>query len=674
MIGARHVVLVGPQPHVRVLGPHPGDQPQPVAHEGKLEHQVAGADLVARLERVLRVGDLGESDRIGRPGADVARIEDVVERRREVDLAATLGLLEREDPEVGVAAPVEIRRTELEFRRQARPDLGERQAGRERDGEIELRVGEIFLEIAEHALAAVGVVAEDEVARAGGVDAVREALVGNVLRRPRERRPPVDVHQREMVLTRELPVVELVLGVGEHRRLGRGAAGLLRRAVADHGFVRTVPIDQRPERQPMRGRDLVGGGEDAAEPGLERAAVEAEVVPDLGIGIVDRTVLNELAIDLVAPRSVLGLVDRRQARAERPPAIADLEARLEVDGSRRRVGLPDVLEGAPQDAALRRRTVGGELVPNDAGELPVVAAEPEVVGLRAFVGVEVLKRGLAVAGGREGEPVGELVREIEQVDVGEAAREVAREIRRVRLHDRDRVDELGRKEVERYDALVGIRARQAAALEDRAAVALAQAAHEDELVVLDGDGGHALHHLGGGGVGRLPDRLRGDVVAHHRGLLALDELRRLGGLRSLRDHLDDLDAGLALRLQRHVGGRDLVRLHDDLLEARTLVERREEPDLIGSRGNLHREAAVEIGANLALQADDLDPGLDDGVTGRRVDHLTGDRPHPRRRGVGGRLATCGSAGYHGGERCQEKHQCHMSIRHQSPTSLEQRPG
>ena len=92
------------------------------------------------------------------------------------------------------------------------------------------------------------------------------------------------------------------------------------------------------------------------------------------------------------------------------------------------------------------------------GERPVPAPKPEVVELRTLVRVEPLRRRLTVALEAEARTVRELLREIQELDVRETAGEVAGQIRRVRLDDGDRFEEVGRKEIERDDASLGIRA------------------------------------------------------------------------------------------------------------------------------------------------------------------------------------------------------------------------
>src|SRR6185503_8842926 len=91
-------------------------------------------------------------------------------------------------------------------------------------------------------------------------------------------------------------------------------------------------------------------------------------------------------------------------------------------------------------------------------QLAAVLALREVIRRRSRVREEVLEGRLRVAADVEPQIVGELVREVPQLELHEAAREVAGEVGRVALHDRDGVEELCGEQIQRDGASQGIRA------------------------------------------------------------------------------------------------------------------------------------------------------------------------------------------------------------------------
>ena len=118
-----------------------------------------------------------------------------------------------------------------------------------------------------------------------------------------------------------------------------------------------------------------------------------------------------------------------------------------------------------------------------------------------------------------------LVRQLHRHDLHQAAGELRRAVRRVRLADLHAVDQARREQIERHDLLVRLGRRQHRPGQRRVAVALAQAADEHVLVVDERQPGDARHRRRGVAVAVLLHLLRADVVGDDRGVLALDELR-----------------------------------------------------------------------------------------------------------------------------------------------------
>ena len=110
-----------------------------------------------------------------------------------------------------------------------------------------------------------------------------------------------------------------------------------------------------------------------------------------------------------------------------------------------------------------------------------------------------------------------------RLDVDQRSGEIALLIRREGLGRRHRLQQPGGKQVERNDALLGLRTRNARAVERRRRVSLAESADEDVLVVLHRHAAHALHGLGGVAVRALGDLFGGHGVDDaHRGALLVE--------------------------------------------------------------------------------------------------------------------------------------------------------
>src|SRR5262249_62186739 len=133
----------------------------------------------------------------------------------------------------------------------------------------------------------------------------------------------------------------------------------------------------------------------------------------------------------------------------------------------------------------------------------------------------------AVPAERAGQGRLERVGELAQVEVDQAAREVARQVGGEGLDDVERVEKSGGKEVERNYPLLGVGAGKSAAVEEGLRVALAESAHEDEPVVPHGYPGGAADDRCDVGAGRLLHGLGADLLAHRGRRLALEDLRLL---------------------------------------------------------------------------------------------------------------------------------------------------
>jgi len=134
-----------------------------------------------------------------------------------------------------------------------------------------------------------------------------------------------------------------------------------------------------------------------------------------------RRLLDELAFRLVGDGPVFRAIRRGELRADRSPPVADVDVEVEIDRRGGRVRIPDRLERSAEGLQLRRwrNRVATEIaIRNAAWQRAITAAESEIVELRSFIGVEVLKCRVGVATDRDPEVVGQFRREIEQVDVG----------------------------------------------------------------------------------------------------------------------------------------------------------------------------------------------------------------------------------------------------------------
>ena len=243
--------------------------------------------------------------------------------------------------------------------------------------------------------------------------------------------------------------------------------------------------------------------------------------------------------------------------------------------------------------------------------------------MAAAVGVEGPERRLRVGAGAGAEAVGEAVRKVAQVERGEPSGEVTRQIGGVGLDDRQRVQEARREEIERHDAALGVGARQPVPVQHRAGVALLQAADVDVLVVLDEHRRGLGDHVRSIRTGRLLHRLRADGLADGRRLLALRQLRLLGGLLE-GDDLHHLLWGVAEGGQADVGLQRLVRRHGDALHAHRLILRAEEAHVVRARLDVDDVLPVDVGAHGRSAADDLHAGIGNRVAGVAVDDGPGD--------------------------------------------------
>src|SRR4029077_1324318 len=102
--------------------------------------------------------------------------------------------------------------------------------------------------------------------------------------------------------------------------------------------------------------------------------------------------------DPVVHRLVLGRVEAGERGPEVSRGVADGNVPATVGRGGLQVGVPDVLEGAPErvplgDVQLRELA----RLRNAGGKLPEVGAESQVVEAAAAVGAEVLEGGLRIA-------------------------------------------------------------------------------------------------------------------------------------------------------------------------------------------------------------------------------------------------------------------------------------
>jgi hypothetical protein len=266
-----------------------------------------------------------------------------------------------------------------------------------------------------------------------------------------------------------------------------------------------------------------------------QGAARADVEVPLGVGVDGLVVLErepgEEAEDRHAelePAAHRGLQPEVRRHGDRPRREAALVDRL-----------PDLLE-------LRRREARVEQVAFDelavagglgeaVGQPPIGQPEPEVLGGAALLGPRRLE------GRGAGPPAGH--RELVEPVFGDAARleddeapaELAGQIGRPHLLDRDRLQHPGREQVEGHDAPLGLGRRQRRQVEQRARVAVAEAADEHEPAVDDREAGDAVERGGGGRVAGLRHLLGAEHLGDDRRVAALLQRRvdppdHLGGL------------------------------------------------------------------------------------------------------------------------------------------------
>ena len=147
-----------------------------------------------------------------------------------------------------------------------------------------------------------------------------------------------------------------------------------------------------------------------------------------------------------------------------------------------------------------------------------------------------------------------LLRDRARADVDAAATEGRGRIGRVGLLHRQRLDDRGREDVERQHVTREVRRRHDGAVEARGHVALAQAAHVDELVVHQRHPGHAPQRGRHRAITHAADLLEAQQVDRHVHRQPLgDHVGRAAALPARHHHL--LDAVIGDRgLRRHVGG------------------------------------------------------------------------------------------------------------------------
>ena len=210
----------------------------------------------------------------------------------------------------------------------------------------------------------------------------------------------------------------------------------------------------------------------------------------------------------------------------RRPVLADLAILF--------LRLPLVVEGAAEGRDLVRRVAdvrredapAHDLVVGEAGRQrpgAVVVAEPVAAVERTF------QDGFAGGGREELEAVADVehrpARELQRDDLDQAAGELRRLVRRVRLRHLHAVHQRGGEQVERHDLLVRLGGRDDGAAQRGVAVAFAEAADEHVLVADHRQAGDALHRLGRVRIPVRPHLLRAHVVGDDLGVLALGQLR-----------------------------------------------------------------------------------------------------------------------------------------------------
>ena len=373
------------------------------------------------------------------------------------------------------------------------------------------------------------------------------------------------------------------------------------------------------------------------EPLLEARLGHAEVRlqrPDLDLAAIarpDREVAHPGALHLLHPVvEVVGVKRHDRAaladRVERSLLGARLEAVVPVSGQHH----PEAAEGVavgdlPAAAERGVLAAGGSPAAGDSLShlLEIGAAEADAeetalahdcpigkVGRQRLAagagGAEAhrvleqrVARGFRVVTAREADGKHLARREAPGHQLDRPGGEVARLFRRVRLPDRDVVQQVGVEQVERHDLALELGRGNARPVECRVAVAVAKAADIGELAVLKRDAGHAPQGVGGVRTAVLRDLLRADVVDDLGRCLALGEQRGSGGIdrgRLDRDRLRESGLLIGAFTGRHEDRAELrqaVRLDDDVEDALGCIALRRHDDRMRSRRQGELEDAVD---------------------------------------------------------------------------------
>ena len=379
-----------------------------------------------------------------------------------------------------------------------------------------------------------------------------------------------------VVDVREEPLLEARLGHAEVRlqRPDLDLAAIARpdREVAHpgalhllHAIVEVVRV-QRHDRAALA---------DRVERSLLGARLEA-VVPVSGQH-------HPEAAEGVAVGDLTAAAERRVLAAGRSPAAGDLLSHpLEIGAAEADAEETALAHNCPIGKVGRQRLTAG------AG------------GTEAHRVLEQrVARGLRVVTAREADGKHLARRETPGHQFDRPGGEVARLFRRVRLPDRDVVQQVGIEQVEWYDLALELGRRNARPVQCRVAVAVAKTADIGELAVLKRDAGHPAQGVGGVRTAVLRDLLRADVVDDLGRCLALGEQRGSGSVdrgRLDRDRLRESRLLIGALFGRHEDRAELrqaIRLDDDVEDALGCVAVRRDDDRMRSRRQRQLEDAVD---------------------------------------------------------------------------------
>ena len=174
------------------------------------------------------------------------------------------------------------------------------------------------------------------------------------------------------------------------------------------------------------------------------------------------------------------------------------------------------------------------------------------VGARSEIDQALVARGLGVSTERGRHREEGIVGRVNGAQVDHPAAELARKIDRIGFLDGDAFEDAGGKEVQRHDALQGLRARERRTVQQGGGIAFAKAADVDEAALDDRQTCHAGQGTGGA------------AVAGPLEVLGREEGRNLGafavGFRDIAAENDDL-VQFAGRFRLVLGGRILIGGH-----------------------------------------------------------------------------------------------------------------